>query len=278
MTKLITVLTQTFIIIRDKPVRMAEESSRSIDSVETSIAIVEYLRDNGPARLSSIAGGVNRSNSTVHAHLQTLRDHDYVVREGERYTLGLAYLQVGGLRRQRLKVYRAGKREIDKLAEETQEASHLAVPQHGRRVILYKSEIGDAVYDNTPTGEFTNMHWTATGKAILSHLPRNAVTEIIEAHGLPRATDQTITDPDELFDHLEIVRERGYAVEREERRTGVVAVAVPIFDTREDEVVAAVSVSGPRQRLLTADEAVEQTILDTLRNRANVMELRYNHY
>lgn len=257
---------------------MVEGTERSIESVATTFAIVEFLRENGPSRLSEVANAVDRSMSTTHVHLQTLRRHDYAIQEGERYALGLAFLRDGGQRRQRLNVYRAGKQEVAKLAEETQEASHLAIEQGGRRVILYKTEIGDAVYDNTPTGEFTNMHWTATGKAILAHRDRSRIEAIIDEHGLPRATDQTITDRDALFDHLETVREQGYAVESEERRSGVVAVAVPIFDTTSQEVVAALSISGPRQRVLDGNGSVDPDKIEALRNRANVAELRYNHY
>lgn len=257
---------------------MDAKPARSIDSVETTLAIVEYLRENGPSRISDIATGVDRSVSTAHVHLQTLRKHDYVVQEDERYALGLGFLRDGGQRRQRLNVYRAGKQEVTKLADETQEASHLAVEQDGRRVILYKTEIGDAVYDNTPTGEFTNMHWTATGKAILAHHSESRIREIIDEHGLPRGTDRTITDPAELLDHLDVITDRGYAIEREERRSGVVAVGVPVFDTTTQDVVAALSVSGPRQRILTPEESVEPAILESIQNRANVTELRYNHY
>lgn len=257
---------------------MVEATERYIESVETTFSIIEFLRENGPSRLSEVSGAIDRSMSTTHVHLQTLRKHDYVIHEGERYALGLAFLRDGGQRRQRLNIYRAGKQEVTKLADETQEASHLAVEQGGQRVILYKTEIGDAVYDNTPTGEFTNMHWTATGKALLANVPTSRAREIVEAHGLPRATDQTITDPDALFDHLDIIREQGYALEREERRSGVVAVGVAIFDTTNDEAVAALSVSGPRQRLLDADGSVDPETLESVQNRANVTELRYNHY
>ena len=257
---------------------MVQEPRRSIESVEISLAIVEYLRANGPSRLSSVADAVDRSMSTIHVHLQTLRENDYVVQQDERYDIGLGFLRIAGHHRNQLRVYRAGKQEIDQLAADTQEASHLAVEQHGRRVILYKSETGDAIYDNTPTGEFTNMHWTATGKAILAHLPPHRIREIIDEHGLPQATDQTMTDAEQLIEHLEMVRDEGYAVEREERRAGVVAVGVPIFDTTSNDVVASISVSGPRQRILTADGTVEEPLIEALRNRANVTELRYNHY
>lgn len=256
---------------------MTGSTEQSIDSVETSFTLVEYLAENGPESISQIAGDVDRPKSTVHIHLKTLENNGVVVRCGDDYELGLKLLDIGGRVRRRHQVYRAAKGEVDKLAAETEEAAHLGVEQNGQRVIIYKAERGDAVYDNTPTGEFTNMHWTAIGKALLAHLPEHKRREIINRHGLPEATENTITDEEELFTQLSRTRERGYATEEEERREGVVAVAVPIFDTKSADVVAALSVSGPRERLRKND-SISEDVLESVRNRANVAELRYNHY
>lgn len=256
---------------------MSDSNEQSIRSVETSFTLIEYLAENGPASVTQIADDVGRPKSTVHVHLNTLENNGAVVRSGGDYDLGLKFLDIGGQIRRRHQVYRASKGEVDKLADETEEAAHLGVEQNGQRVIIYKAERGDAVYDNTSTGEFTSMHWTAIGKALLAHLPEHEASEIITRHGLPEATENTITDRDNLFAQLSQARERGYTTEEEERRKGVMAVAVPIFDTTSHDVVAALSVSGPRERL-REDGSIRADILESVRNRANVAELRYNHY
>lgn len=256
---------------------MTGSTEQSIDSVETSFTLVEYLAENGPESVSQIADDIDRPKSTVHVHLKTLENSGAVVRRGNDYELGLKFLNIGGQIRRRHRVYQAAKREVDKLAAETEEAAHLGVEQNGKRVIIYKAERGDAIYDNTPTGEFTNMHWTAIGKALLAHFPDHKRREIIDRHGLPEATKNTVTDEDELLTQLSRTRECGYATEEEERREGVVAVAVPIFDTKSNDIVAALSVSGPRERL-REDNSINETVLESVRNRANIAELRYNHY
>ncbi len=256
---------------------MVGRSEQYIESVETSFNVIEYLAERGPAGVSEIADGISRPKSTVHVHLQTLVNQKAVVHRGDQYDIGLRFLQLGGQARRRQEIYRAAEQEVDRLAEETEEAAHLGVEQDGQRVVLYKAERGDAVYDNTPTGEFTNMHWTAIGKALLAHLPEARIHEIVDRHGLPEATRNTITDVDELFADLEASRDRGYTVEDEERREGVVAVAVPVFDIDADAVIAALSVSGPRERIRT-DGDIRPDIIEAVRNRANVAELLYNHY
>ncbi|WP_336338761.1 IclR family transcriptional regulator domain-containing protein [Haloarcula brevis] len=72
--------------------------------------------------------------------------------------------------RNELRAYPTAKLEIQNLAETTGEVANLGAEEDGQRVIVYQSEGSEAVYDNALIGEFTNMHWTALGKAILYKL------------------------------------------------------------------------------------------------------------
>ena len=258
---------------------MSNTSEQTITSVETSFSIVDYLIEEGPASVSEVAAGTGIPKSTTYVHLQTLRNAGRIVRTGNHYDLGLEYLRIGNQARRRRDIYQAAKSQVDRLADETGEAAHVGVEENGQRVILYKTEREAAVYDNTPTGEFTHLHWTAIGKAILSSYSEDRIREIIETHGLPQATNNTITDPEELLEELARSRERGYAVESEERREGVVAVGMPILETSSESAIAAVSISGPRDRIRSDhDGSIREELLEKLRNRANITELRYNHY
>jgi IclR family acetate operon transcriptional repressor len=80
------------------------------------------------------------------------------------------------------------------------------------------------------------------GKAILAHLDVEDVLASIRERGWRPYTQRSIRDEATLVSQLEQVRAQGYAVDLEERRTGVCCVAAPIFD-RARHVVAAVSVS-----------------------------------
>ena len=47
---------------------------------------------------------------------------------------------------------------------------------------------------------------------------------------------------------LEIIKVQGYAIDNEEREFGLICVAVPVFN-KQNELIAALSVSGPAQRM-----------------------------
>lgn len=252
-------------------------SGDTLKGVNKAFEIVESLQELDGARVSELADHLDIPTSTTHIHLKTLHEAGYVTRDGEEYRLGLRFLEHGGYERRQLDIYRAAKQQINELAAQTNEAANLGVEEHGQRVLVYKSEVpDDAVYDNAATGERTNLHWTALGKSILAQYDEERVRDIVDRYGLPQATSETITDVDELLAECKRIRERGYAIEDEERRKGILAVGAPVFDSSSGDVVGSVCVSGPKTRM--TDSGVRQEVLDAVQNSANVIELRYNHY
>ncbi|NGM70360.1 IclR family transcriptional regulator [Natronolimnobius sp. AArcel1] len=257
---------------------MAKTSSQGkIGAVETAFEIVDTLESENTMGVSEVATELDLPKSTAHVYLKTLESEGYAINEDGRYRLSLRFLKHGGEARNRLKLYRAAKSHVDELANETGEAGNLGVEERGQRIIVYKSEVKNAIYDNTPTGEHTNLHWTALGKAILAHLPADRVDEVIDEHGLPKRTQNTITDRNELEVELNQIRERGYSFEKEERREGVTAIAVPIQDKDDPETVHSVSISGPTKRIKRGG-TVRSDLIDAVKQTANVIELQYNHY
>jgi IclR family acetate operon transcriptional repressor len=247
----------------------------TIQTVGKAFNIVEAVQELESPTLSEIASQVDLPKSTVHIYLRTLVAEEYLVERDGHYRIGLRFLKHGGFARRQLPIYQAAKEQVNKLAAQTGEAANLGVEEYGKRVLIYKVEEGAAVYDNAPTGEQVHMHLTALGKAILAHLPEYRVDEIVERHGLPVATEQTITDRNRLDEELATIRERGYSIEDEERRPGIMAVGAPIMDQEQDTIAGAICLSGPKTRI---QERMEGDIVDDIINAANVIELRYNHY
>jgi len=100
--------------------------------------------------------------------------------------------------------------------------------------------------------------------------PRSSV---LHRHGLPAATENTITDRDELREELEQIRDRGYAIDNEERIEGIRYVATSI--SNEGGVAGAVSVSAPRSRLNS--ERFKETLPSAVRSTANIVKVNLQH-
>ncbi|RDI70152.1 IclR family transcriptional regulator [Halopelagius longus] len=246
------------------------DDGKRVSAVQRAFEVIGVLRESGTVRIKDVAAELDIPTSTAHVHLKTLESVGYVVRDEDGYRLGLRFLRDGSVARNGRRVYSTAKSEVDGVADSTGEVANLGVEENGQRVIVYQSEGSEAVYDNALVGEFTNMHWTALGKAILAELPEEYVTQIVEHYGLPAATENTIDDAETLFAELTDVRNRGYALEDEERRAGIRSIAIPILV--DGGVIGAVSLSGPKERF-DADR-IDEELLPALKDCRNVVEVK----
>jgi DNA-binding IclR family transcriptional regulator len=252
-----------------------DDGRNRIDAVTKSFTVIRGLLELEACGVRELAAHLEVPKSTVHVHLSTLEDLGYVRNDGGTYRLSYRFLEIGGQVRHRDDIYQVARDEVAELARETGHVATVGVEEDGYRVMLFRTEPAGSIFNNAPTGEYTRMHWTAVGKALLATRSTEEVDSIVDRRGLPRATDRTITDRGTLHEELETIRERGYSIEDEERALGVKSVAVPIEgDAGIDD--AAISIAGPKHEL--DPDRVREEILPTLRNVANVLELRARHY
>lgn len=220
-----------------------------IESVNKTFKLIELLKKLEGARLVEIADRLGWPKSTVHVHLQTLRENEYVVQIDGEYYLSFRFLEICEYVKNRNEEYAVIEPYIERLAEETGERVQFVVNEHSYGVYLRIAEGKQAVSTGSHIGRRRNMlHATAAGKAILANLPDEEVREILDKNGLPALTANTITEEAELIDELEAIRERGYALNHEEHIQGLKAVAVAIIGA-DDDVVGAVSIAVPAHRM-----------------------------
>lgn len=243
---------------------------QSVKTTDTVFDIVEALRDHNGARVTELADDLGLAKSTVYRHLTSLHEREYVTREGDEYYLGFRFLALGEHTRQRRQEYRLVREKVGELADETNERVQFAVEEHGKAVHVFR-EIGDnAVRTDWEIGKRVGLHETACGKAILAFLPDGRIHEVIDRHGLTASTENTITDQETLFEDLAAIRERGYAINREEFTDSLNAIGVPVHD-QSGTVFGSISVSGPAHRM--KGDRFEEDIPDLMLGVANEIEI-----
>lgn len=254
---------------------MDDEANRPIKSLLTMNDIVEALEEAGTASVTGIADRMNRPRSVVHDYLSTLAQLGYVVKEDDgRYELSLRYVEIGGRVRANVPLYQTAKPEVRRLAEKSgSELVTLSVEQNGKCVALDVVQGREDISYNFTDGTHFHMHSSGVGKAILAAYPEDRVNDILDTHGMPARTKNTITDRDELFNELERTRNEGVAFDREEYKLGMTTISSVIEDVNGD-VLGGLSVTGPAHRMQ------ESTVASELRNEllstVNVIELNYN--
>lgn len=227
---------------------MNNNHTKRVQADDTLVSILEAIQENRGATASEIADTVGVSKSTAYRHLTTLHDHRLVTKQNGTYDLGLRFLDLGGYAREQIPVFGDIKSTLKNIAEETGEFVGFLVEEDGLGVYV-QSEMGNkGVQNEVRIGRHVHLHQSAAGKAILGSLPEQRVEEIIDEHGLPPKTSETITDNDVLQENLATIRERGYAYARGEHTEGLWAVGVPVHD-RSNQVAGGILVAGPTHRM-----------------------------
>lgn len=248
--------------------------TQPIGTVETSLQIVESLKTDGKQGVTELADALDIPNSTAHSHLNTLEQNGYLLKDGSKYKLSLRTLEIGEVARNRYDLYEVATPQVDKLAQETGEIASVMVKEHGLGVFLYRAEGNQTVHLDSYAGYRTHLHTTALGKAILAHLDSKTIDNIIDKRGLPKRTENTITDHETLEQELERIQQSSIAYDDEERVRGFRAVATPIIDNSGNNV-GSISLAGPTRRL--QDEVYREIFPDKVRQASNVIELNITH-
>lgn len=225
-----------------------EKQGRTLSTIGRTIDVIEALQRLDGARVTELSDELDMAASTVHAHLATLEERELVAKTGDEYRVGLRFLRIGKYTQQRSEAYELAEKYTRKLEEATGYRAIFLVEEHGHGVFLYRFSGEHKPWTHTGAGERGTLHSLAAGKAILAHYPEPEVRRILEEHGMPERTENTVTDVDAYLDELESVRQQGVAFNDCENFDGIRAVAVPALDPN-GRIIGSFCISGPRHTM-----------------------------
>lgn len=234
----------------------------SLSTLERGFEILEMVEDLETATLTEIAEGMDIAVSTAHDYLTTLEELEYVVKHDSEYQLGLQFVRLGTHARASAPLIDIIPTYLKRVAEETGETVWFVVEEFGFGVYLDHEAGEQAIKTTHSIGGRSFLHCHAGGKAILAHLEEQRVNEIVEKHGLPSITENTISSRSELATELERIQSQGYAQNDEEQLDGTRSVSSAIVV--DGEVFGAISVGGPAHRFTGEyfDEELPQEVMN----------------
>jgi len=206
---------------------------------------------------------------TTHRLVSSLAYFGYARQDSKtrNYFLGFKLVELGNLLLSQLDLRKEAEPFLRDLAERTKETVHMVFLDRGEIVYIDKVEL-----DHNPSGlrmasrvGLRNpAHSSAVGKVLLSHLPEEELNLLIKEKGLPKRTENTITDSIQLKEHLKTVRTQGCAVDDEENERGIRCVAAPIYN-ETGRAIAAISISGPAFRITkkVVQEILKKEVMET---------------
>lgn len=221
---------------------------KTVRAVERALDILLCFLQRSSLSLTEIAELTQLNKSTVYRLLTTLEEKGFLIRdpETEKYRLGFRIWE--------LSVHLDASNdpailflpEMERLRDRLDETVSLYIRDGYERVRIQAVESRQAIRRVAPVGARMSLAVGASSKVLMAFASPSFVEKVIQSPHWPDDVDPAL-----YREQLKKIQQDGYAISIEEREAGTAAIAVPIFN-RNNQIVAALAVSGPVQRMSQA--------------------------
>lgn len=225
---------------RDRPPEEAAEDS----SFARGLRLLLTVADRGEIRADDLAGVLDMPLSTAYRYLRTLGEFGFVDRHDGRYRLGPRLLIGTETNVSSEQLIRLADPLLRMLVDETGETALVTRRIGLSAVCLHQVESKKGMRVVLEPGVMSPLYAGAMARVLLAFAPSEIFDEVIAQDFDPLTPDTPLKST--LRESLEEIRSTGIAISEGELIPGAVAAAVPIF--RQEGIVAALAVTGPKAR------------------------------
>ncbi len=232
-------------------------------AVGKALQILELLQaQEAPLSLSEVTRKIGLTKASTLRLLRTLAYSGYVSMNADGAYAFEAESGVTVSSQFPMRLLRAASTKMAELSRELRETVSLAVLFDNRSEVLSVVESPEIIRMANVVGHILPPNASSLGKVITAFQPEERRDKLLRSFGIYRFTENTITDRTDLNQEYAIVRDRGFATDREETILGGICFGVPIFSAPGADVRAALSVSSPKLRLgaVEREESIRATL------------------
>ncbi len=228
-------------------------AQNTIQSLDRACMILARIAETPGQTLTELADDLAQSPATLYRVLITFETHGIVEHDplGQTWNIGPGAFRIGSSFLRRTNIVERARPFMQRLMEETGETANLGVRRGSHVTFLAQVETHQSIRAFFPPGTVSPLHASGIGKALLSDMSDTAIERLVRTAGLEGFTTKTLTGTRPLLDDMATTRTRGFALDDEERTTGMRCVAALVRNAA-GEAVAGISVSGPTTRMTDA--------------------------
>lgn len=232
-----------------------------LQSVDRAVELITLLaKSQTPQSVIQLSSALNINRTTTYGLINTLLVHRLIQKDelSNKYTIGPKLFELGSMYKFKLPFTSVAEKISTKLVEKWNLTVYLAIydTKGNILIVMVKFPVNTLVQ---PLGYVSPAYATSLGKMLLSAVPLNEIDDMLADFELEKHTAKTITDKNALKAELAVIRERGYATDREEFVGGLSCVAAPIKDFT-GKTIAAISLSGSMSRVLESEQAIIEDV------------------
>lgn len=222
-----------------------DEQKLTVRAVERALDILLCFTESTELGLTEIASKVSLHKSTVHRLLASLEGRGFVLRDAstDKYKLGFRIWELSANLSQTDDPAIILLPEMERLRDELGETISLYIRDGKERIRIQAVQSNHPIRRVAPIGVRLPLYVGASSKILMAYSDMDVQQMILDDPEWPASIDK-----ETFLRQLGDIGKRGVATSFEERELGAAALAAPIFD-RDNKLIAALSVSGPANRL-----------------------------
>lgn len=231
------------------PVVDEDRRSELVGSFGKGLMVIRTLAEAPTGMtLTEVAEATGATRASARRYLMTLQELGYAEQIDKRFELTPQILKLVGTRFDAGLTWRMAEPMMRRLAQELGESCTAAVRDRNEVVCVAHAAAPRLMSFRVDLGARLPVLPTALGRVVLMQLSRPCLDDVIASSRARRLTPFTMTDPAEIHDAMQEVREQGFSIVDQELELGLRSIAVPVTNAG-GRVFAALNISAEASRV-----------------------------
>lgn len=222
-----------------------------MSTIGKALSLLNFFTENRlEIRLSEMAKLANMDKATVHRHLTELKNAGILEQIGNDrlYRMGPEVLRLANLRESAVPLLEVAKSILQQLSKDRSETTHLSLLKNDVLVtVAYSYSRAHAMAIMMGDNDSHPLHATSSGLAVLAYSTPEFINQILEGP-LQKYTQNTLTDPNQIRELLQDVRQKGFSESIGGFEDNTHSIASPVFN-QAGRTIGAISVTAPALRV-----------------------------
>ena len=223
------------------------EEQYSIRVLEKVVKVLDlYTYREAAFTLSDISKRTGLPKTTVFRILKTFENTGFFKYDPgqEKYSLGLRFLELGGIVYSSLSVRKAAAPYMDTLSNSLKATILLGVMKDDQLLYIDKREMDSIIRVTSHTGLKRPPYFGMLGMTLLAFMDNKEKERLLTLYPPTKITPKTVTGTRRIMKKLDEAKRKGYYMEQGEIVEGLLGIGVPIRDF-SGNVVAALGATQP---------------------------------
>lgn len=247
-----------------------------INSLARGLSVLRaFTKERPELTLSEVAVVTGLSPAVARRCLHTLIHLGYVGKKGKLFLLRPDVMAFASSYLESMKLEEIVRPHLQVVRDKTGDSSSLAVLLDFDILYLVHVSTNRMIRLAAGVGTRFPIYATSLGRVMMAYQGKEVIENYLHSADFRPLTDKTETSVTKLRNMFKKVRKDGYASIRDELDYGIVSMAVPVFNEK-NEVVAAINCSTSVAR--TDREEMVDSRLPVLREAAQKVELELRRY